>query len=186
MKKIGFLVLLFMILFIPFAVFADEENNETESNDSKNEVVIYFFRGQGCSHCAEAEEWFKSIEEELGNKFQIVDYETWYNEDNSELMKKVAKARGEEEQATGVPYIIIGDKSWIGFADDYKEEIKEQINSEYDKEVNNRYDIMKLLDDTKEKEKEESNGSDIAALIIILAIVGAIGFGIYKARQTTN
>ena len=124
MKKIGLLVILMMILVAPFAVFAEEEGDKKDTK----EVNIYFFRGQGCSHCAEAEEWFKSIEEELGDRFKIVDYETWYNEDNAELMKKVAEARGESEQATGVPYIIVGDKSWIGFADDYKEEIKDQTD----------------------------------------------------------
>ena len=83
MKKIGLLVILMMILVAPFAVFAEEEGDKKDTK----EVNIYFFRGQGCSHCAEAEEWFKSIEEELGDRFEIVDYETWYNEDNAELMK---------------------------------------------------------------------------------------------------
>ncbi len=181
MKKIGLLVILMMILVAPFAVFAEEEGDKKDTK----EVNIYFFRGQGCSHCAEAEEWFKSIEEELGDRFKIVDYETWYNEDNAELMKKVAEARGEAEQATGVPYIIVGDKSWIGFADDYKEEIKDQINSEYGKNINDRYDVMELMNDIGSNKKKDS-GSDVASLIIILLVVGGIGFGIYKARANTN
>lgn len=181
MKKIGLLVILMMILVAPFAVFAEEEGDKKDTK----EVNIYFFRGQGCSHCAEAEEWFKSIEEELGDRFEIIDYETWYNEDNAELMKKVAEARGEAEQATGVPYIIVGDKSWIGFADDYKEEIKDQINSEYGKNINDRYDVMELMNDIGSNKKKDS-GSDVASLIIILLVVGGIGFGIYKARANTN
>ena len=181
MKKIGLLVILMMILVAPFAVFAEEEGDKKDTK----EVNIYFFRGQGCSHCAEAEEWFKSIEEELGDRFEIVDYETWYNQDNAELMKKVAEARGEAEQATGVPYIIVGDKSWIGFADDYKEEIKDQINSEYGKNINDRYDVMELMNDIGSNKKKDS-GSDVASLIIILLVVGGIGFGIYKARANTN
>ena len=180
MKKIGLLLVLLMILVAPFAVFAEEEAKE----ESK-EVKVYFFRGQGCSHCAEAEEWFKSIEEEMGDRFEIIDYETWYNEDNADLMKKVADARGESEQATGVPYIIIGDKSWVGFADDYKDEIKDQINGEYGKDVKERYDVIELLNQNKSSKKEGS-GSDVEALIIILLVVGGIGFGIYKARTNTN
>ena len=77
MKKIGLLLVLLMILVAPFTVFAEEEAKE----ESK-EVKVYFFRGQGCSHCAEAEEWFKSIEEEMGDRFEIIDYETWYNEES--------------------------------------------------------------------------------------------------------
>ena len=179
MKSIKYLVLLLlMILIVPFSVFAEEEKKE----DSK-EVKVYFFRGEGCSHCAEANEWFKSIEDEYGDRFEIVDYETWYDEDNSELMQKIAKARGEEDRATGVPYIIIGDKSWVGFADDYKEEIKSQIDTEYGKEIKDRYDVMELMGNVK---KDEDKSSDVVALIIILLIIGGIGFGIYKAREKTN
>ena len=179
MKSIKYLVLLLlMILIVPFSVFAEEEKKE----DSK-EVKVYFFRGEGCSHCAEANEWFKSIEDEYGDRFEIVDYETWYDEDNSELMQKIAKARGEEDRATGVPYIIIGDKSWVGFADDYKEEIKSQIDTEYGKEIKDRYDVMELMGNVK---KDEDKSSDVVTLIIVLLVVGGIGYGIYKAREKTN
>ena len=34
--------------------------------------------------------------------------------------------------------------------------------------------------------REDKVGKDIVALIIILAACGGIGFGIYKARKSTN
>ena len=40
-----------------------EETTETLSNAK---VKVYFFRGEGCSHCAEAEAWFNSIQEKEG------------------------------------------------------------------------------------------------------------------------
>lgn len=178
MKKLKYLVLLLIAaLIIPFTVYAEGE--ETTSEESK-EVKVYFFRGQGCSHCAEAEAWFESIEEEYGSYFQIVDYETWYNNDNAELMQKVAKARGEE--ANGVPYIIIGNQSWNGFTESYESEMIAKIKSEFETNVSERYDIMKLLTDTK-KDDKDSTGSDIGALLIILVVVGGICFGVYKARS---
>ena len=183
MKNVKYLFLFMAILFLPFVVFADEE----ASSDESKEAIIYFFRGEGCSHCAEAEEWFKSIEDEYGERFTIKDYETWYDEDNAELMKKVAKARGEEDQATGVPYIIIGDKSWIGFADEYKDEIKEQIDKVYGQDVSERYDILKYVKSGKSAKKEEkSNSSDVVALLCMIVVCGLIIFGIYKARKNTN
>ena len=94
------------------------------------EVVIYFFRGEGCSHCAEAEEWFESIEDEYGDKFVVKDYEVWYDEDNAEYMNRIAESRGED--VTGVPYIIIGNKSWNGFAESYKEEMLREIELNID------------------------------------------------------
>ena len=188
MEKLKYLLLLFVaVLILPLAVFAeDEANNEaTESKEADSkEVNIYFFRGEGCPHCEEAETWFKSIEEEMGDKFNIVDYETWYNEDNQSLMQKVAEARGEE--AEGVPYIIVGDMSWNGFTESYEDEIKDQINKVFEQNVDERYDIMKYIKNPESQKKEEKSSSDAVALLLIIIVAGGIGFGIYKARQNTN
>lgn len=176
MKKLKYLiVLLIAALIIPFTVHAEGEEAK--------EVKVYFFRGEGCSHCAEAEAWFQSIEEEYGSYFEVVDYETWYNQENSELMQKVAKARGEE--AKGVPYIIIGNQSWNGFTESYAPEMISRIQSEFEKDVDDRYDIIKLLPELI-KEKESSTGEDILALLVILVVVGGICFGVYKARKKTK
>ena len=188
MKKLGFLlIILAAFLLLPMTVFAEgEETTEevvAEETTDSNEVNLYFFRGEGCSHCAEAEAWFESIEEEYGSYFKIVDYETWYDEENSNLMQQVAEARG--ETAEGVPYIIIDDKSWNGFADEYKDEILEQIKTVYAQNVEDRYDIMKYLEtgNTNKKADEESSSSDVLALILILLVSGGLVFGVYKARQ---
>ena len=179
MKKFKyFIILLIAALIIPFTVYAEGEEN-TESK----EVNVYFFRGEGCSHCAEAEAWFESIEEEYGSYFKVVDYETWYNKENSELMQQVANARG--EQADGVPYIIIGNQSWNGFAQDYAPEMISKIKEEFEKDVADRYDIMTLLPEIT-KEKESDTGSDIIALLVILVVFGGICFGVYKARKKTK
>ena len=107
------------------------DNNIDTSLETKKDgkVVIYFFRGEGCPHCQEAEEWFDSIKGEYGDLFTIVDYETWYNQDNAKLMEAIAKSRG--EIAEGVPYIIIGSKSWNGFTESYEQEMINEIKSNY-------------------------------------------------------
>lgn len=175
MKKLKYLVILLIAaLIIPFTVHAEGEESK--------EVKVYFFRGEGCPHCTEAEAWFQSIEEEYGSYFQVIDYETWNNRENAELMQRVAKARG--EKAEGVPYIIIGNQSWNGFTESYGSEMIERIKSEFEKDVKDRYDIIKLLPEM-EKEKD-STGSDILALVIILVVFGGICFGVYKARKKTK
>lgn len=177
MKKLSvFIILLLAIIVMPFVVNADDE---VTTNEESNKVNVYLFRGEGCPHCQEAEEWFATLD---NSKFTIVDYEVWYNEDNSKLMDKVANARGEE--VGGVPYIIIGNKSWNGFASSYESEMLAEIESEYAKEVSARYDIMKLID-TKIK-KEDTTGQDVLSLIIILVVLGGVIFGIYKARTITK
>ena len=189
MKKL--LILLFTILavvILPMGVYAEEESDNTqvseessETSDSK-EVKLYFFRGEGCPHCTETEEWLESIEDEYGEYFEVIDYETWKDKENNELMERVADARGETLE--GVPYIIVGNKSWMGFTDSYKEEILSEIQSEYKKDVSSRYDIMKLLP-TLEAEKK-SKSSDVAALILIIIAVGAIVGGVIYSRNHTN
>ncbi len=198
MKKFKVLFVLLAAFFIlPFAVFAEGEEEATENtetaetteatetteNEESKEVKIYFFRGEGCPHCQEAEEWFKSIEEEYGSFFEIVDYETWQDEKNAELMQQVAEAR--KEKAEGVPYIIIGDKSWNGFTESYEEEMIDQIKKVFEQPVSERYDIMKYLGSDK-KAEEKNSSNDVLTLIIILSIVGIFGFGIYKLRDSSN
>lgn len=179
MKKLKYLVvLLIAALIIPFTVHAEGE--ETESK----EVKVYLFRGDGCPHCQEAEAWFQSIEGEYGSYFEVVDYETWYNQENAELMQQVAKARGEE--ANGVPYIIIGNQSWNGFTESYESEMIEKIKSEFETNVDERYDIIKLLPELANEKDGSSTGSDILALLVILVVFGGICFGVYKARSKTK
>ena len=178
MKKLKYLFVLLMLLVVPFMVYAEGEETTADSK----EVNVYLFRGEGCPHCQDAEEWFKSIEEEYGSMFNVIDYETWYDEENKALMEKVAEARHEE--ANGVPYIIIGNKSWNGFTESYEEEMLTEIKSEFEKDVKDRYDIMKLLPNGINKEEEKSN--DVLALILILVVVGGVCFGVYKARNNTD
>jgi len=190
MKKLKLLlVILLAFLVMPFAVFAEGEEevaSEESTEEVSKEVPLYFFRGEGCSHCAEFEAWLGEIEEEYGAFFEVKDYETWYNKDNAALMTKVATLRNEEDSATGVPYIIIGNKSWIGFADEYKEEILEQIKAVYAQDVSERYDIMKYVESGTTPTEEEDKGSvagDILVTVLLIVVVGGVGFGIYKARE---
>ena len=63
MKKIKYLVVLLIALMVfPFGVLADEEPVETVDENVSKAVNVYFFRGDGCSYCAAAEEWFNEIE----------------------------------------------------------------------------------------------------------------------------
>ena len=193
MKKIISLFLLAILLVIPFSVFAEGEEvtsaggeKVTTTAEEDNKVPVYLFRGEGCPHCQEAEEWFDSIQGEYGSKFKVVDYETWNDQSNAELMQKVASARG--ETAEGVPYIIIGNQSWNGFADEYKSEIIAQIESVYEQPKTERYDIIERVTTGKtgEDSKKEESSNDVLALIVILLITGGVCFGVYKARSNAN
>lgn len=195
MKKIKLFLAIIMCLFaMPLAVLADEGSDdnvevtsgETEVQEEDNRVKIYFFRGEGCPHCADAEEFFNSIEEEYGQYYKILDYETWYNSDNAALLQKVGEARNEE--ISGVPYILIGDKSWSGYDDSFADEIKDTIKSEYEKAVADRYDIANYVDFTNAASsvtEAAKKSNDAMVLIIILLAVAGITYGVVAARKKT-
>ena len=146
-------IIIFFLALIPSTIDSIEDtiDDEWENIEEKYEdttkqintnlpdykdgkVVVYMFVGDGCPHCEEAKEWFESIKGQYGNKFVIEEYETWYNEENAELMSEIATKRGEIFKATGVPYIIIGKKSWVGFNQgNYSQEIIKQIEEQYNK-----------------------------------------------------
>src|SRR5574344_2747985 len=100
MKKVSKLLgilLVSLLVILPLKAVAESSNEK---------VNIYFFRGEECPNCQEAETWFDGLSDDIKAKYNLVDYETWYNQDNSSLMKNVASTLGDD--ASGVPYIVIG------------------------------------------------------------------------------
>ena len=85
MKKVKILLFIALacILVLPFSVFAEGEEEETTTKEENREVTLYFFRGEGCSHCAEFEAWLDEIEPEYGDLFKVVDYEVWNDEEKA-------------------------------------------------------------------------------------------------------
>lgn len=79
---------------------------------AQEKVNLYFFYGDGCSHCAKEEIFLNQIEHE--NKNIIIHrYEVWKNRDNAKLLARI----GEELKLsiTGVPVLIIGDETIVGY-----------------------------------------------------------------------
>jgi glutaredoxin len=131
------------------------------------------FRGSTCSYCLKAIAYFSSIVGEYGKYFNLVTYEVWNNSDNDGLMNKVADLLA--ENVTGVPYIVIGNKSFKGYSETMNADIEAQIKKEY--ESKNRYDVLTELN---KGEKETSTGNDnLGGIAIILEIVIATGLVIY-------
>lgn len=184
MKNTKFLLLIIMsVLLIPFGVFAEGEATDTSTTgENDNKVNVYFFRGEGCSHCAEAEKFFESIKEEYGQYFNLVDYETWYNTDNASLLEKVGDYLDQDIQ--GVPFIIIGKQTWNGYASDYDDAIKAAIKEEFAKDVKSRDDVIAAVasNDTSKKENKDYT-SDIVTVIIMVLVVAGITTGIIYARK---
>lgn len=94
-----------------------------------NKVNIYFFWGNGCPHCEEGFKFLDSISKEYGKYFKLNKFEVWENEDNAKLMEQFANKMGDE--ISGVPYIVIGNRTFKGFGEKHKEAIKDAIKEQY-------------------------------------------------------
>lgn len=177
MKKLKYLfIVLVAFLAMPFTVFAEETEatpTPTATEEAPSKVNVYFFRGEGCPHCQELEEFFDSIEAEFGQYYNMNTYEVWYDQDNANLMQEVADKLG--VTATGVPFLVIGDQSWNGYTSSYDAEIKAKILSEYNS--TSRYDVMSSA---------EPESNNVAAVLIVVAVIGVIGGIAYVLRASTG
>ena len=124
MKKIISFCLLLVILLLPLTVKAE------------NKVTLYLFHGDGCPHCASEIEFLDSIKNKYKN-LEIVKYEVWYNEGNSEFLKNVKSSFGVDNSY--VPATIIGDTLFTGYSDStgskIERAIKYYLNNDYTDQV---------------------------------------------------
>lgn len=117
MKKLKmFLILtLFLILFIPFGINAEE-----------NEIRLYLFHSSSCPHCKAEIEFLESIKDDYPS-LKVIEYEVSGNAMNYNFYNKVMKKTG--INATGVPFTLIGTDYYVGFDENTStdKEIKKSI-----------------------------------------------------------
>ncbi|MFP4345811.1 MAG: glutaredoxin family protein [Anaerolineales bacterium] len=87
-------------------------------------VVLYFFWGEGCPHCAQQ----KPFLDELGERYpnlEVRSYEIYRVEENRELFLEMAATVGFEARA--VPTTIVGERHWVGYSEEIAREIEAQV-----------------------------------------------------------
>ena len=154
MKKITY-ILLFVIMFIPCVIFGSEKD-----------FNIYLFYGDGCPHCAEEEEWFKTYLDKNRN-IKLHRYEVWYDKENQEKYSKVHEILN--DKSNGIPYLIIGESVISGFDKDLTpERIRNAV--EYYSNVNYKDKVGIYLGVVSENEsgKEETKYEDTKVKIPLL------------------
>ena len=197
MKKKFWVIIMLLGIMLPFKVLAKtyyddystlnfKETLKQESMEILNknykeddkQTIIYMFRGNGCGFCRNFLTFLNSISEEYGKYFRLVSFEVWGDTNNNSLMNKVAGYTG--VAARGVPYIIIGDKVFDGYAADYDEAIKEAIMNQYDK---NDADIF-------EKIAKAEKGNSVSSFAVIfwnfVIVAVATGINIYISNKNTE
>ena len=196
-KKI--LILLLVVAMLPFRVFAKsflddyktknlkdtlaEEGIELENKDYKEDdkqAIIYMFRGKGCGYCKAFLNFLNSISTEYGQYFRLVSFEVWNDSVNSDLLNKVPLVTN--EPAGGVPYIIIGEKVFAGYASAYDEDIKKAIKAQYD---DPSYDVMEKLDE-RLNGNTKSDTSSVAVIFwnAFFIVAGTVAIIVISNKNT--
>lgn len=125
--------------------------------ESKDKINVYIFRGETCGYCLKSIAYFASIVKDYGKYFNLITYEVNKNSDNAALMNNVAQVFG--EKTAGVPYMVIGDKTFTGYSEDDNSAIEAQIKKTYSSK--DRYDVMNNLDKIKDVPNENTaNGEN--------------------------
>ena len=95
-------------------MFAKEDNN----------VRLYLFHSNSCTHCQEEIEFLDEIKDDYPT-LEIIKYEISENEMNYNLYNKVIQKT--ELNVTGVPFTIIGTDYYVGYTKTIGESIKDSI-----------------------------------------------------------
>ena len=114
--------------------FKFAKNTETDIKPSKDKLNIYIFWGDGCPHCKHLAEFLGEKQSEIGDKISLYTFEVWKDKNNLAFLKSFGKFLGENPK--GVPYIIIGNKTYSGFSEtdeETKQEIIDLIKTEASK-----------------------------------------------------
>ena len=195
---------LFLAVISAFMFISGPKAIEKPEKTDHEKINVYIFRGSGCSHCYDALSFLVGLDGEYDDYINVVTYEVWGDKGNAALAKAVAAKLGDE--FGGVPYIVIGNKSFAGFGSETGTEMIETALKDY---KNKKYkDIVKSVLKTGSyeatsqtlaeaayaegitdvapinlDEKEENKNDTWVILAVFVVIVGGFGALIYSSRK---
>lgn len=118
-KKIAFFALaVFLLVILPQALAFQQ------ASFSENKVTIYFFWGEGCPRCNDQKPFLEEIQSKY-SQVEVKSIEVWRNPEKIPIFEEAGRLFG--VRVGGVPHTFIGDKDWVGFADQYKAPMEAQI-----------------------------------------------------------
>lgn len=136
MKKILFMIGLFILVFVPGNVFA------------LNEVNVYFFYSETCNICEQERVYLQALKQDRYPNMRIYSYEVTNDSDNFELMRQAKEMFNESR--TGVPYTVIGDTPLFGFSQGAKGNFQRAVynasKTKYENKLGNKLGISHRTD----------------------------------------
>jgi thiol-disulfide isomerase/thioredoxin len=160
MKKL-IIIIIGILAFIPFVGKANTDLSKYKYTDlydtivkkggspkeqmpvSDDNVNVYMIWGDGCPHCTE----FIKFMEEYYKEFPHINlyaFEVWNESANKNLINEVEKEYN--IRIGGVPFIVIGDKYFSGYGESRANQVKQYIQTEYNKTKDKRINRIYVND----------------------------------------
>lgn len=160
MKRILAIFIISILAFLQLSFSADASEN----------IKAYLFYGNGCPHCAKEMQFLQEMQKDYSG-LEIVAYEIYSNKDDALLLQKIGKSL--DVDVSGVPFSVVGDKHFIGYADGItSEEIRNKIEECSRKKCTDKVaDIINSKNQEKQDNKQPENNSE---KIIRLPLIGKI------------
>ena len=102
-KNIIKILFLFILLIAP------------EVKAQNTPINAYFFYGDGCPHCAQEQQYLFNVLKNEYTNLTIHEYEIYNNRANTLILQEIANKLN--IKVDGVPFLVIGDEHFIGYAE---------------------------------------------------------------------
>lgn len=149
------------------------EHDFSNYRETDKQAVLYLFRGNGCSYCRKLLTYLSTLIKDYGDKFRVVTFESWEDPENKKLLEEVGGFLDYTPDGR-VPFLVIGDQFFPGYAEDYNESIVEAIEALYDSEE--RYDVLEKVEEARAEEakaNKKNNGSANTVIVVLFNLLFA-------------
>jgi len=127
MKNRIFPLVLSLLLLVSLAP-ALAQTAPAQSAVNKPAIEAYLFRGEGCSHCAQAEAFLGDLAKQYP-QLDVKSFEVFYDNNNRQLYFTFARAYNLSLAQLEVPIIFVGNQSWVGFDNSIASQITSAVQN---------------------------------------------------------
>ncbi len=172
MKKIKKILLILCLLLIPITTNAlSKDYNDTvykvvDKKIEEGKVNIYFFHRTSCPHCKKENKFLDEMEAKYKD-INIYRYEVSSSSENSKYLKEVKTLF--KEKSNGVPYTVIGDKTFLGYNEYVGDKIEKTIQDYL--EISKKTEKEKATFDLPVVGEVNAKEASIPLIAIVLGLI---------------
>lgn len=144
-------------LSIIIVVSAGSQITRVHAKDNRS-INVYLFYGEGCPHCAKERKFLQEVQAEDPGSIYVYEYEIYYNQKDIDALNKVIDYL--EVDVGGVPFLIVGEKYFVGYDSDDStgKEIVAEIERCLENDCKDYVSEILLSEDQKRRDQIEGQG----------------------------